>query len=552
MMDSILYSVSIRASLDLIKNKLTNNINSKNFSMIFNETLREIASEYEIVISDLEEFLKSDEVIEQLELHLEDMNLDFKYLGKILLDEYIILNENFSSEKLLRDFFESLGANLLKYPELKEHLIIRYIKALRQDHAKLIENTSLIIENQESLNKILSQITVFGKTLKRDDYINNVEFFKEISKILNEDPLYTHKLNITGDQVIYSIISKSDEAQRLEPIHGSFTIILGQRDGNTFTLDEMLEESEKTGKPIIIDASSIKGISIYKGNKSLLPDFQKIHHIEIRSIPFELPVTIFVPGSGIQYDIALRAEERSSTLLVLTNYFSEFPIKFKFQFDLEKGNELKSTGRFNITCEIQNMDVIQAYQFHKFIGDAIENGILAMKDSRSGKTIFTAYINDIDKKVKPFENQFGLLRKLSFMQEVTGIKIPLPLRMTAEDIVSIENAFNFYRYKKIIMSFKNYCLNFSLDSEHVKELLEKVDEDGILYEFTAYHKRKLIQVCSVELPLGPIVEQYPAMRIEQPIQELRKELDNGCKETFNIKLLPINDDPLIITPTKLI
>ena len=379
MIDSILYSISIKATYDLIKNKLTNKINARDFSMVFNETLKEIASKYEVVISDLEEFFKSPEVIEQLELHLEDMDLDLKYLGKILLDEYIILNQDFSSQKLLQDFFDSLGANLLRYPELKEHLIIKYIKALRQDHDKLIENTSLIIENQESLKRILSQITGFGKTLKRDDYINNIEFFKELSKILNEDPLYTHVLNITGNQVVYSIIPKSNEAQRLEPIHGSFTIILGQRDGKIITLEEMLEESERTGKPVIIDASSIKGISIYKGNKSLLSDDQKVHHIEIRSIPLELPVTIFVPGSGIQYDISLRAEEKSPTLLILTNYFSKCPIKFRFQFDLEGGNEFKSTGRFNITCEIENMDVIQAYEFHKFLSDAIENGIFGFQ-----------------------------------------------------------------------------------------------------------------------------------------------------------------------------
>ena len=143
------------------------------------------------------------------------MNLDFKYLGKLLLDEYIILDKEFSSRNILEGFFDSLGANLLKYPELKEHLIVKYIKALRQDHAKIIGNTNLIIENQESLNKILAQVTAFGKTLKREDYINNMEFFKAISKILNEDPLYTHVLNIAGDQVTYSIIPRSERCTKI-------------------------------------------------------------------------------------------------------------------------------------------------------------------------------------------------------------------------------------------------------------------------------------------------------------------------------------------------
>jgi len=540
-------SILIKASYDLIKKKIDNKINTKDFSMVFEETLSEISGKYGVVISDFRAFLKSKEVETQLELHSEDMNIDFKYLGKILL-EYITLSENFSSDELLQDFFDSLGAHLLKHPELREHLIIKYFNAFTQNNAKLIENTSLTIENQETFKKILSQITVSGKTLKRDEYINNIEFFKEISKILNEDPLYTHILNISGDQVNYSIVPKTPEAQELEPIHGSFSIILGQKDGKIITLDEMLKESEKTGKPIILDASVIKGISIFKGKKSLLSDDQKIHHIEIRSIPFELPVIIFVPGCGIQYNISLRAEEASPKLIILTNYFSDFPIKFRFEFDLEKNKDLKSTSKFNITCEIKEMDVIQAYQFHKFMGEAIENGMLAMRDSKSGKIIFTAYINTINKKNRPFENQSDLLRKLSFMQEITGIRIPLPLSMTAEDVVSVENAFNFYKNKKITLSFKDYCLNFSMDREHFKNLLELIKEDGIIEEFTVYHKKKIIRVCNIELPLGPIVEKYPAMRIEQSIEDLKREFYTGKREIFNIKLLSINDDPVILMP----
>ena len=134
------------------------------------------------------------------------------------------------------------------------------------------------------------------------------------------------------------------------------------------------------------------------------------------------------------------------------------------------------------------------------------------------------------------------------MQEITGIRIPLPLSMTAEDVVSVENAFNFYKNKKITLSFKNYCLNFSMDREHFKNLLELIKEDGIIEEFTVYHKKKIIRVCNIELPLGPIVEKYPAMRIEQPIEDLKREFYNGKREIFNIKLLSINDDPAILMP----
>jgi len=59
--------------------------------MVFEETLSEISGKYGVVISDFRAFLKSKEVVTQLELHSEDMNIDFKYLGKILL-EYITLS----------------------------------------------------------------------------------------------------------------------------------------------------------------------------------------------------------------------------------------------------------------------------------------------------------------------------------------------------------------------------------------------------------------------------------------------------------------------------
>ena len=39
---------------------------------------------------------------------------------------------------------------------------------------------------------------------------------------------------------------------------------------------------------------------------------------------------------------------------------------------------------------------------------------------------------------------------------MTGIKISLPLSMTAEDIVSIENAYNFYKKRKLILGSKGY------------------------------------------------------------------------------------------------
>ncbi|KYC45518.1 MAG: hypothetical protein AMQ74_01899 [Candidatus Methanofastidiosum methylothiophilum] len=399
------------------------------------------------------------------------------------------------------------------------------------------------------MQKTLAQLDSFGKNIKREDYSNNMEYFKEISKMLNEDPLYTHRLNIVGERVVYSITPKCPETQRLEPIHGYFSILSGETI-KIITLDELMEESEKTGTPIILDASTIKEISIFKGNKPLLADTQNVGQIEVRSVPFEIPVTIYVPGNGIRYEISLRVEEKNPALLILSNYFSDFPIKFRFQFDLQKDDDHRSTGRFNIACETKSLDVTQAYQFHVFMGQVIENGILAMKDSENRNVINVSYINDIDKRSTPFENISDLLKKLSFIQEMTGLRIPLPLSIGAEDVISIENVYNFYKNKKIITSLKGYSINFPLDREYLELLLKRVGEDGVIEGFTAYHRKKIVNVCGIQLSLGSVAEQYPSMRFEPPIHELRKEFGNDNKETFDVKLLPINNDPVIISPMK--
>ena len=40
MIDAILYGISINGTYDLIKNKLINKINSRDFSMVFNDTFK--------------------------------------------------------------------------------------------------------------------------------------------------------------------------------------------------------------------------------------------------------------------------------------------------------------------------------------------------------------------------------------------------------------------------------------------------------------------------------------------------------------------------------
>jgi hypothetical protein len=549
-MDQILFGVIIKATYDLGKYALNRAIldrSIKDFAKIFDETIVDISKKYSIVASDLEAFFCSKEVDEHLKLHLDDMDIDFDYLGNILISSYIILNSELSAKEIVQEFFETLQVSLLGCPGLKERLIVKYFRVLKQNTQELIENTEWIMEKQDNFEKMLSQVSVSGKTLLREDYPNNLKFFKEVSKILSEDPLYCHNININDSKITYSLIPRSIDSQKLEPIRISFTIILEQRDGKIITLDEMINESEKNGKPIIIDANAIKEVSIYKGRKSLIPNDKNICRIEIRPIPYELPVKIFVPGCDIEYDIILRVVERNPKYLIVSNYFSDFPIKFKLQFDLEKGDNFKKSANFRINCDTNNMDVTQAFKFNKFFKEATSCGVVGLKDSKNGSIIFIAHMNDERINIAS-DAEYGLLRKLSFIQEITGKRILLPLEMTAGDAGSIENAYEYYKNRKMFSSFNGYRLTMKQNTHDAQQMLDNADKDGIFRNFSHLEKEASIKFCGHELPLGSIEVQYPPMKTERPIEELREELSRTANESIEIVMIPVEDRPLTIIP----
>jgi hypothetical protein len=193
------------------------------------------------------------------------------------------------------------------------------------------------------------------------------------------------------------------------------------------------------------------------------------------------------------------------------------------------------------------MDVSQAYKFNKFFREAIEQGIMGLRDSESGKIIFIAHIKDKTVNIAS-ENEFFLLKKLSFIQEMIGKRIPLPLKMTAEDVSSIQDVYAFYKDKKVLRSSKGHVLKMKQNSISAKIMLEKANREGIFENVRITEKDATITICNNELPLGSIEMQFPPMKTEKTIEELREELAKLTEESIEIVLLPIDDSPLIITP----
>jgi hypothetical protein len=180
-MDPMISNLIIRAIYDSSKYILDKGIKDasiKEFSEIFNDTLNEISIKYNTSKNDLGAFYSSKEVCEHLMAHLEDMNIDQRYLANILINGYITLEPQFTSEDIIKDVFNALQIKLLEHPDLKNKLSVKYFTLLIQNTQKTIKNTEVLIEKHEDLKEILSQsrekpelvLSLYGNSIIKDIY----------------------------------------------------------------------------------------------------------------------------------------------------------------------------------------------------------------------------------------------------------------------------------------------------------------------------------------------------------------------------------------------
>lgn len=512
---------------------------SDQFRDIFNDTVDSICKKYGITSkTDLETFLESDEMEKEFRLHEADMDLNIEYLSEIL-EEYINLPQGFSYKVVLMDLFKTMQLNMLKNPKLEHYLNDKRFYILRKDH----EITHQVaVENQEILKQILTQTERLGISLKPDDFENNIEFFCKVGEILKEDPYYTHDINLSNRKITYKLIPKNEKAQEVEPIRMLFTIILEEKDGKIITLDEMIEESSRTGEPIIFDSDSIKEATIYRGDKPLHKNKNGFGRIELRPIVPEFPVRILVPGSDSSYDVVLQLEQRKADSIIVSNQKQDMPIKFKFEIAEPSSN---ATNNYNIHVDFGAMDVIQSYKFLKFIRYLKESRYFVMKDLNTGKVILNA---KVEEDFADMPTDLDLIKKLAFIQEVTGVVISMPLSITRKDIYDIEEAYALLRDGKIERDASISNLQFSLQKEYVRSFIEKIGDDGLINDIRMVLTDYSLKLLAIEIPIKKIEFAFSNVKFERSKKELKKELDDCKEDSFMIKIKPIGRESINLAP----
>jgi hypothetical protein len=258
-------------------------------------------------------------------------------------------------------------------------------------------------------------------------------------------------------------------------------------------------------------------------------------------------VKISVPGTDIYYDVNLQME-RSVSSIIVSNRKQDIPVKFGFNMDIDKDNNISDHGKFNIHAELEGTDIKQGLKFHKFINKAKEIGIITVKSLIVDKNIFIARFDDEKAQTIPSEI-FDLLEKLSFIQEISETMIPMPNQISIQDAISIEDVYNYFTKRKIESVYQSYILKPKLAKEHANPILD-LSKDGIIHDMSLINKKDSRVVCGIKILLGPTQTVYPPMKVKKPIDALRKEIMESTLDEIEIELEPVDNSPIVIYPWK--
>ncbi len=145
---------------DLAKNGITvfvDKLNQENFESVLDKTLKYfIIRSYIYSETDLKDFLISEEFRDHLENHVRDRDLDFEYLGREL-SKNVILGEGISAEAFLQEFFERFEINLTTVPQLRDQLVLRYLKSAGRDHETQLSMTKEILQKTDDQFQLLNK-----------------------------------------------------------------------------------------------------------------------------------------------------------------------------------------------------------------------------------------------------------------------------------------------------------------------------------------------------------------------------------------------------------
>ena len=297
------------------------------------------------------------------------------------------------------------------------------------------------------------------------------------------------------------------------------------------TLYERWTEASKTLKPFTIKSPQLKNFTM--NGKPVFPEGRDKASITFTPQPQPAPhVRLEVPGSNVSFDnVMLWRIRTEGTVDHLSSQKRNLPFIFNFMVDRTEQNNM-----FNFEFDSTKGDVIQALQFEELLSAINQHKNIAIVNPRNNQPIM---IFGIHQTFEQSEDWRYLLSKLAYIQEETGHRIPVPTRITNENIKDI------FTIIQAISTGENSGLineiTVRINKKAAKDLIELQKKNAKISNMN------LIQTTSInlfneEIPFGKSTVNLPDMQFALPIEDVERLVDaqpNGS--LLSLAIRPVAD-----------
>jgi hypothetical protein len=395
---------------------------------------------------------------------------------------------------------------------------------LTAHNISLFENVFHEVKKKEKLERDLENITydisaLITNVIRGKSWGESLPLIlKGLAMGLGADVFKDPKVSIS----VHSNISKEGGL--------NFKIRTQTQKGQPLFLDK-LKETQRTLKPFTIEAPELQDVVIE--GKSALPKDKGKAKITIVPTPKQVPVTIVIPNTTIAFEnVMLRLVKREDG----TDHLSTEERNLPFVFELAL-NQKQNSGNYNFRFEPSHGDVEQALQFEEFIKALNEQKEVKIIDPKENKMVMGFNVHN---SVKQNSAWYELISKLSYIQERTKHTIPAPIQITREEARKTQFLIRIMNTGKENVTIDD--VSFRIERNAAKNMVATQEKEGKISNLGISQPETFRPLFNEKIPLGPSKITLPDMKFMQPLEEVKKQIENTPEgTTIKLTLVPVAD-----------
>lgn len=419
-------------------------------------------------------------------------------------------------------------------------------------HFMVIFKGSLSVGHRKALSNLISQHNVhlfediFGKLDNRKKLEANLESLKYdvTEQIINE--MQNKPLGEALSTVLKGLSEGLKDGplgmpevsitfKSAHPPKGGvpFSIKTETPKGEQLFIDKM-NEASKTLKPFTIESPQLKDMTM--DGKSIFTEGKGKAVLTVIPKPIP-PVRIIVPETDVLFDgILLRRIRTEGTADYLSTEERNLPFVFNFIVDREK-----NAHKFNFEFKSPHGNVIQALQFEEFIKALNKHKNISIVEPEENKPVLGFRIHE---KLEQSTDWHYLLSKLAYIQQKTNHIIPVPDKVTQDDIKDI------FSVIRVLDTGENSGvlndITIRIDKQGAKNLVEIQKKQGKIPNLSI-SQTTACKLFAENIPLGKSTTMLPDMQFARSLEKVEKIVDAATgSDTVGLSLKPVADKKVTI------